>query len=481
MKKLLLLICSVMISVSTFAQLPNGNIAPDWTMTDLDGVEHNMYSYLNDGYTVVIDFSAIWCGPCWSYHISGALEDLYINHGPAGFPNVSANTTDDVMVFFIEGDEGTIAQLNGGSGSQGNWVEGTPYPIIPTVEPNNNSVTGAYAIGYWPTIYMVCPNRIINENGQISTSSHYALAVDCPPLSTTENDANILGILSPAGTKCNTSVFPEIKLQNYGLENLTSAELVSYIDDVEQNTYTWTGDIAQYNFEAVVLPEISDLTDGDHEYKVVANNPNTVPDDDPTNNTLSESFAINSQGSEVELNILTDNYPMETSWELSHSGTVIASGGNYSGTQTIYDIPICLETDECYTFTVYDEYGDGMSYNGVTGHIELLWDGMVMGGIAGDSFTFEASFDFCLNPTGIEDNIKNIEVDIYPNPSTGLFNVSGAGNAKVSIYSITGQQVAEYENFSEGIIDLSAQNNGIYIMKISNASFASTKRITIYR
>ena len=480
MKKIFLFICGAMIALSSFAQLPNGSIAPDWTMEDLDGVTHNMYTYLDSGYTVIIDFSAIWCAPCWNYHQSGALEDLYINHGPAGYPNVSPTTTDDVMVFFIEGDEGTIAQLNGGSGSQGNWVEGTPYPIIPTVAPNNNQVTSDYAIGYWPTIYMVCPNRIINENSQIGTAAHYALAEDCPPLSTTSNDANILGINAPSGMNCYSLIYPEIKLQNYGMENLTTVELISYIDDVEQSTFSWNGDIVQYGIEVVSLPEIQDIGSGDHEFKVVASYPNGVQDDDTTNNTLTESFIINTDGKEVILEILTDDYPMETSWELFFAGNVIASGNGYSGTQTIYDIPICLDNEQCYTFTVYDEYGDGMSYGGVTGHIVLTWDGVVMGEIPGDSFTFEASFDFCITTVGLDDP-DNLEIEVYPNPSTGLVNIKGVNNAKVSVYKVTGALVAEYENFNEGIIDLSKQNSGIYIIKISNESFVITKRIAISR
>ena len=59
--------------------MPNGSMAPDFTLIDLDGTSHNLYTYLDNGYTVFIDFSAVWCGPCWNYHTSGALEDLYIN------------------------------------------------------------------------------------------------------------------------------------------------------------------------------------------------------------------------------------------------------------------------------------------------------------------------------------------------------------------------------------------------------------------
>jgi len=481
MKKLLLFIFATMLTISTFAQLPNGSIAPDWTMTDLDGVEHNMYSYLNDGYTVVIDFSAVWCGPCWNYHVSGALEDLYINHGPAGFPGVSATTTDDVMVFFIEGDEGTIAELNGNGSTQGNWVEGTPYPIIPTVSPNNNQVTSDYAIGYWPTIYMICPNRIINENGQISTEAHYVLAQECPPLSTTVYDANILGIEYPSGLVCHSSIIPEIKLQNYGSENMTSVELTSYIDDIEQNTYVWTGDLVQYAFEIVNLPEITGLTDGPHTYTVVATNPNNQPDEDPSNNTLSEEFTANSEGKEVVLSLLTDNYPTETSWDNSLEGEVVASGGGYTQAQTLFEIPICLAPEQCYTFTVYDEYGDGMSYGGVTGNIVLTWDGTVMGEIPGDNFSYEASFEFSIIGVGTNEIESNNEFNIYPNPSTGFFNIDGAENATIAVYNTTGMLVAKYNNFNEKTIDLSKQANGIYFVRIISKNSTNTKQITISR
>ena len=64
-----------------FSQLPNGSVAPDFTITDIEGEEHNLYSYLDSGYAVIIDFSATWCGPCWNYHTSGVFEEIYQAHG----------------------------------------------------------------------------------------------------------------------------------------------------------------------------------------------------------------------------------------------------------------------------------------------------------------------------------------------------------------------------------------------------------------
>ena len=46
---------------TAIAQLPSGSISPDFTATDIDSVEHNLYSYLDSGYQVILDFSATWC------------------------------------------------------------------------------------------------------------------------------------------------------------------------------------------------------------------------------------------------------------------------------------------------------------------------------------------------------------------------------------------------------------------------------------
>ena len=184
MKKILTILVLALITHNiSYAQLPDGSIAPDFTLTDLDGVTHNLYDYFNDGYTVFIDFSAVWCGPCWGYHTSGALEDLYINHGPAGYPNVSANTTNDVMVIFIEGDgnsEDCLRNISCPTTTHGDWVSGTPYPIICTDGTvNTASVTSAYQIGFWPTVYMICPDKLTTEIG--TSSDPYSLANVCAP------------------------------------------------------------------------------------------------------------------------------------------------------------------------------------------------------------------------------------------------------------------------------------------------------------
>ena len=60
---MLITLMSLFSTQSLFAQLPNGSIAPNFELIDLDGTTHKLYEdYTDLGYTVFLDFSAIWCG-----------------------------------------------------------------------------------------------------------------------------------------------------------------------------------------------------------------------------------------------------------------------------------------------------------------------------------------------------------------------------------------------------------------------------------
>lgn len=148
MKKTITLLALLFQVVFASAQI--GAVAPDFTVTDLNGEEHNLYTYLDAGKVVVLDVSATWCGPCWSLHQAHTLNDLNNLYGPDG--------TDQIVVIFYEGDAGTGDDAINGTGGNtlGDWVTGTTYPII-----NESPLTlslNTYAPEGFPTVNIISPD-----------------------------------------------------------------------------------------------------------------------------------------------------------------------------------------------------------------------------------------------------------------------------------------------------------------------------------
>jgi Secretion system C-terminal sorting domain len=263
MKKILLsLIALVSFAMSSQAQLSNGSLAKNFTLKDLNGNTHDLYTYLAAGKTVFIYCTVAWSAQSWSYHNKKHLETLYRKHGPTGAPGVAANTTNDVIVLFLEGESAnTHAQLygptvtTGGAAvvTAGNWVAGTDYPIIDTTgvpltqfNSDYNIVTSAL-----PIIYKICRDRLVEVVGLADSNALYSAVGKCPTYFPGSGaDVKLASAQILNGVNCSNSIGTQLAFQNYSTNTLTAATIAVYRTAACTGTplisIPWVGSLASY-------------------------------------------------------------------------------------------------------------------------------------------------------------------------------------------------------------------------------------------
>lgn len=198
--------------------------------------------------------------------------------------------------------------------------------------------------------------------------------------------------------------------------------------------------------------------------------------------TLQETIQLLQGGNAINMHVTTDLYPRETSLHLEDAmGLEIYHLDTLTIQHHSYHFPLCLE-DGCYTFRIKDRYGDGICCTFGNGHYELInanGDTLKSGG----TFGHQESFQFCVgNITSVEPLESNREqLHIFPNPSTGLFQIrynSPAYSEKYTLVNLLGKAIKTIHlNPNCHSIDLSHLPNGVYFLKASRAGLKTYKLI----
>lgn len=506
MKKTLLLAALFAAGFGANAQepqpLPDGTPAPDFTMTDINNETHTLHAdYLDQGKTVIMDVSATWCGPCWGYHGTHALADLYEAYGPEG--------SDEVMVLFVEGDPGTSVESIYGTNTaedvsvtQGNWTIGSPYPII---DDATGDLGEDYSIVYFPTVYQICSDTKVTKLVNQMTAVQLRNSINiCQPLTGVPNH----GMINPPTSVirlCESGDATDIqaKLKNFGNNNITTATVELRKDGVMVATTEYTGNLAQFgnaaniNFDDIVLEEGAEYT-----VNLITINGATPHNAELTEAPITFEVASTGENNMIEVVVYTDLYAHEASWQIKDaSGDVVAEGGDYEEGPLEYGgggpdantdihewVTLPVGDAQCYTVVLKDAFGDGWMYIGEGGNadenhgIEIYSSGELVYqkwvGNFGSTLNNTSAFR-TLGVLGNEE-VEETTFAMYPNPTTGIINFTTSEPVDVTVMDITGKVVFTAKEINNGgIINLGSLQSGVYVAKINGASGERTEKLVI--
>jgi hypothetical protein len=491
MKRFFLALSSALFLQTAVAQLPANSVAPNFTATDLNGNSYTLYDLLDQGITVFLDVSATWCGPCWNYHNTHKLRDLYNQYGPTG-----TITPNKVMVFFAEGDAQTsLADLQGtGGNTQGNWVAGTTYPILHATGPQ---IANAYEINAFPTLYVICPNRLVNTFAQsLTVAQMYALATACP-IATQPVDAGIVEYSGPTVACDGNTADLRVLMQNMGTQPLTDCTIEALdAGGTVVASNTWNGNLASYGLSDILVGTVPVNGSANYTFRVTAANDGAAANNETTGGYVSSG--LQAQGTRVRLELQLDNYPAETSWYLFNSvGSTVASGVYAAGDANQLKLrTFLLYPNECYRFQINDSYGDGICCGTGNGFYRLIdfTTGATLLDVNGATANFSQREDLFKSgaATGLEDLAGGAYgLKVFPNPTSDRFTLEyrleEAGAVSVAILNALGQPVKNVENLDRAAgthslaIDTRELPEGTYAVLVRTANGSAAQLFSVLR
>ena len=279
-------------------------------------------------------------------------------------------------------------------------------------------------------------------------------------------------------TNCgDTIIMPSVSLTNFGLNNITVAQMTWQINDGDLQTINFNGTLTQNQTQTFILDPI-DLTEGSYTFNASLISVNGVIDQNTQNNDAATSFDIGGNEyvtQQVTLELLTDNWAEETSWEFREIGGAVIDTGNYnqSDDNTTFIETFEVAPDNCYEFEIFDSYGDGICCEFGEGFYSLTTDsGDVIGG--GGEFSSSEITEISIGEELSTNDVIISTISLYPNPAKSEITLSIANTNDSSLYRIYntfGQLLQEGTlQANKEVISVSQYTVGIYFIVVKNTA-----------
>ena len=390
-----------------------------------------------------------WQAPSWDY---GATEG-----GSSGSP-------------LFNQDHRTIGQLHGGNSACGASPGNMNDDFGKFHVSWNGGGTDNTRLSNWLDPGNIAPDFIDGVN---------------PAIPTLTVDGGIGNVTIEKSTLCGGNLTPHLQLYNAGIDTLFTADIIYTIDNGSATVYHWSDTLTTNHSAQITLPSTT-LSGGNHSIKCIFKN-TTKTDLNAKNDTIIKTFTTIENGIILKLDMTIFCDANENSWKIiDENQLVVASGGPFANTNpAIIKDSVCL-TPACYTFKLFDTYGDGVEGfgNGCNAGFYTLMnsDSTIISQMTPDSaaFGFTYSSPFCAK---IFDNLTSDGLNIYPNPSSSLITIYSPDIQinTLEITSITGQQIY-YENeinVHSKKINVANYSKGMYLLRITNKNEIVVKSIIV--
>jgi lysyl endopeptidase len=444
------------------------------------------------------------------HHPAGDIKKLAFDDDAASVSQ-SMGSTEASSTWTVQWDRNTTTE----GGSSGSPLFDQNHRIIGQLWGGGASCQNLNSPDYYGRVSKSWEPTGSNTTNQLkhwldpnSVGAGFVDGFDPSGASATAYDAGVSGASLEQTAVCGTEFIPSFNLSNPGSQTLTSAVINYNIDGGANQTLNWSGSLAQYQSEGVVLPSVT-LSTGNHTLSIEVSLPNNETDENANNDIANDAITIDAfpeTAVYVTVSLLTDNYSEETYMEITNSGgAVIWSEGNENvagnfGTgnanpdadptnafenNTAYEWDVPLSSVECYTFTIYDYYGDGIDseqWGGTNGALELKDNfGGVIYSLDAPNFGGEKS-SIVKNATVDLTENSNGFLSVYPNPAADFIILqSGHISGSFEITSMSGQVLGfgRIEN-TKTTIDTKTWSSGTYLVKVVGQNKTpEVKRFTI--
>lgn len=492
------------------------HISTPFTTYDFRDTQHSnpisLQAWLDSGFCVVMDYSATWCGPCWNLHGSGVLEGLYNTFGPSG--------TNQIRVLWVEGDGSTTTAdiLGTGTSTQGDWTLGgtVPFPMA-----DDEDVINTFP-DYWaewqayPCVVFVTPDGlycpiygeevITSFTPSVCNANMTTLLANYPRAGSAPS---ISGFNIPASGKANSAI-------NFSVSPVS----------VEECTIAWTFQDGTPATANTANATCTWSTPGTYNVTVTVTNANGSASESGTisinNYTVFFDFEDASEYSDwTFIDADGDGY----NWTLdylrgngaAHEGSdgmiASASWNNSVGALTpnnwVFSSAVTVPNSNDAKLTWWEKgqdpdyaeehYGVYIATSPNPNNATIVWEGDATGAWVSHTISLAAfkgqNVYIGLRHFGVTDmfyldiddigifagagavninEVNNANINLYPNPTTGMVNIEAENFMNATVIDMTGRVVMTTEATT---FDISNLTNGVYMVRINTTNGTATQKI----